>query len=188
MTVSTANEGTLGVDFADVVALFEYGRTQADGERYIASEPTDFSLAWIQQTIGCDLPAVFVAFAEACPAYTNYFALLGEDTDACGVLYEPHLLLLYRLFPGNFVRLTQWRDNRAIAFQKSDPQGPLFAIEGAGGLQRVVEIAPSFPHYLEDFVIALALGDGATANGGGRNQRMLDERERFVASILQRYD
>lgn len=188
MTVSTADEGTIGVDFADLVALFEYGRIQADGERYTASEPTDFSLDWIQQDIGCDLPNSLVAFAKACPAYTTYFALLGEDTDACGILYEPHVLLLHRLYPGNFVRLTQWRDNRAIAFQKSDPQGPLFAVEGAGGMQTVVEIAPTFPHYLEDFVISLALGDGATGNGGGRNSRLLDERERFVASILQRYD
>ena len=188
MTLSSAAERLIGLDFSDIAALFEYGRIHADGVRYVASEPTDFSLDWIRQSIGCELPVDFVAFAKACPAYTTYFTPLGEDTDACGILYEPHVLLLNRLYPGDFIRLTQWRDDRAIAFRRRAPQGPLFAIEGAGGRQQVVEIAQSFQHYLERFVIALALGVRSASGAGTRGDHLCDERERYVASILQRYD
>ena len=184
----------IGIDYKDLITLYEFGRVREEGEAYLPSLPTPTSLAMIRAVIGCDLPSDYIRFAEACPAYTSYFALLGADVSAVGSLNEQHITVIHQFSPAGYVYLAAPKIERRIVFHKHAPEGPIFNIEGpfldpdteTEIPEEFVEIAPNFRHYLEDFVIHLALGNRA-ALYGKRFEREFDERENYVMSILDKY-
>lgn len=184
----------IGIDMTDLVTLYEYGRVRRDGKSYVVSEPTPSSLAIIRRVIGCELPAYFVQFAKACPSYTSFFALLGDDLDACGTLYESHITVICEDAPDGYIPLAQRKWDSYILFRKSDPEGPIFNVEGpflnpddnTEIPEKIIEVAPSFRHYLEEYVIFNAIGP-RTAEIGADNIRMLEEREKYVISVLKKY-
>lgn len=181
------------IDFDDIVTLYEYGRVRSEGETYVESPPTPSSLAMIKEVIGCNLPADFVEFAKACPSYTDYFALLGEDVDACGMRFEPHLILLYKHAPDGYVPLVQPQDYYYM-FQKCDPEGPILNLDGphfdpARNTEITAafdEVAPNFRQFLEGFAIRLAIGV-RSAQITAERVRQLEEREKYVAALLSKY-
>ncbi len=182
----------IGIDFSDLVALFEYGRALRDGESYVESPPTPSSLAMIRREIGCDLPSYFVKFAMACPAYTTYFALLGDDVNATGQWYEPHITFIYKYAPDGYVPLAQ-RADTYIMYKKCDPEGPIYNLNeayidenGVAVDEEFEEIASSFREFLEVFVIRLAVGSRAALRGE-RGIRELEERARYVRAALEKY-
>lgn len=163
----------IGLDFVDLVAIYEYGRVWQYGSGYTASEPTDSSLAMIKRVVGSDLPSDLVKFAKACPAYTNDFALIGEDVDAVGYSYEQHIINLYHAYaPEDYVPLTWPNDGRCIAFHEGEPEGWIYNLEGGNfamlGVDYYIEgeevpfranrIAKSFYEYLERYVSTNAIG------------------------------
>ena len=176
----------IGVNFSDLVALYEYGRIQEGEVEFVKSPPTCSSLAKIQKEIDSNLPADFITFAKLCDPYTTYFSLIGDDADLAGTLYEPHVIFLYKTFPGEYVHLSQPRLGRELVFERKNPDGPIFNIQNAYGEPDKIEVASSFRHFLEDFVISLALGN-QNFDIGRKNARALAEREAYVMSILKKY-
>jgi len=181
------------IDFADIVTLYEYGRVRSDGGAYVESPPTTSSLAMIRQAIGCELPLDFVKFAKACPSYTSYFALLGEDVNGLGSRYEPHIIFLFRHAPEGYVPLVQEQDYYYM-FQKCNPEGPIYNLDGPHFNPddnteipaTFDEVAPNFRQFLEGFAIRLAIGV-RSAQITEERLREIDERERFVLALLSKY-
>ncbi len=176
----------IGLSLTDIVTLYEYGLLQEGDTDFVKSPPTPSSLAKIQKEIGCNLPADFIAFASLCDAYTTYFALLGDDEGLLGVLYEPHIIFLHKNLPGEYVYLRQPRYHWELVFERSNPEGPVFNIQDDFGHPAKIEVAASFRHFLEDFVLSLALGN-QIFDICRKNARNLAEREKFVMRILEKY-
>jgi hypothetical protein len=176
----------LGISLEDLVKLYEYSRISSRGATYLDSPPTKKSLAMIKKAIGCDLPTGFVRFAQACPSYTEYFVLLGEDVEAVGFSYEPHILFAHQFAPEGFVPLVQ-RQDYYFLYEKSNPEGAIYNLEegyfntddDSVVPEQIVEVAPSFTDFLEDFIIGIARG--------GRDTRGYREREEFVTAVLAKY-
>lgn len=177
----------IGLNFVDVVALYEYGRNRlGDDNEYVKAPPTCKSLAAIQKTLGCRLPTDFIEFAKLCESYTTYFSLIGEDVDLLGNLYEPHVILLHKFFPDEYIRLAQPKHGKEIVFHRDDPDGPIYNIQDDFGEPALIEIASSFRHFLENFAISIALGD-RNVDSGRKNARILAESEIHVLGVLEKY-
>jgi hypothetical protein len=205
----------IGLDMAEIVMLYEMYRKRSLGERYIVSQPTVSSLAVIKSEIGCDLPSDFVSLAEACPSYTNAFALIGEDVAA--VLKQKHIISLYHEFLGDYVHLTYPHSDRATAFHKSEPEGAIYTMEWGRWTKDgkyvppksdrpdlIEQVAQNFREYLGRYVCLNAIGSRASllqtlaickrphGDKAGvavveQKLRELDERREFVISILNKY-